>query len=211
MKPSRNDPCPCGSGDKYKVCCATRRTASQWWTYIGFGAFLVAAMWAVVFAISNSGKVPEGMVWNALKKGYRLGTITSSDHGSTHISYALVYTPKNDREEILDSIRKRHTYGSTDNLIVEFWANGHFMGEEFTPEKDPELLLRAKGTTAIAKVDLVRNNEYIYSATPDKAEVEIKYVDMKPEAGLNYYYFRIRQENGEVAWTSPVWLTYKTD
>ena len=36
---------------------------------------------------------PLGMVWNAWAKGYRLGTITSSDHGSTHISYALVYTP----------------------------------------------------------------------------------------------------------------------
>jgi hypothetical protein len=29
-----------------------------------------------------------GMVWNALAKGYRLGMTSSSDHGSTHISYS---------------------------------------------------------------------------------------------------------------------------
>jgi hypothetical protein len=44
------------------------------------------------------------MVWNALAKGYRLGTTSSSDHGSTHISYSLVYTPENDRKAILDAI-----------------------------------------------------------------------------------------------------------
>ncbi|MBL8223529.1 MAG: hypothetical protein JNL62_30130, partial [Bryobacterales bacterium] len=38
-----------------------------------------------------------GMVWNAWKKGYKLGVIASSDHFSTHISYAMVYTPKQDR------------------------------------------------------------------------------------------------------------------
>ena len=39
-----------------------------------------------------AGYQPEGMVSNAWAKGYKLGIITSSDHGSTHISYAMVYT-----------------------------------------------------------------------------------------------------------------------
>ena len=90
-----------------------------------------------------------GMVWNALAKGYRLGTTASSDHGSTHISYSLVYTPSNDRESILASIRQRHTYGATDNLIVEAWANGHFMGDEFETSERPALRLKARGTGPI--------------------------------------------------------------
>ena len=33
----------------------------------------------------------SGLVWSAYRKGYRIGTIASSDHWSTHISYAMVY------------------------------------------------------------------------------------------------------------------------
>jgi hypothetical protein len=149
-----------------------------------------------------------GMVWNALAKGYRLGMTASSDHGSTHISYSMVYTAANDRESILDAIRKRHTYGATDNLVVEFWANGHFMGDEFTTDERPSLILKAKGTSPIARVDLVRNNTYIYNAARDSAEIEIRYTDMQPEPGLNYYYFRLQQDDGQIAWASPIWLNY---
>src|SRR5439155_15026389 len=51
--------------------------------------------------MKQAGYQPEGMVSNAWAKGYKLGIITSSDHGSTHISYALVYTddPSRQRSE----------------------------------------------------------------------------------------------------------------
>jgi hypothetical protein len=152
-----------------------------------------------------------GMVWNALAKGYRLGMTASSDHGSTHISYSLVYTPANERESILNAIRQRHTYGGTDNLIVEAWCNGRFMGEEFETKDRPSLQLKVTGTDTIARIDLVRNGQYIYTSSPSKQAVDVKFVDMKPDAGLNYYYFRIQQDNGEVAWASPVWVNYKVE
>jgi hypothetical protein len=150
-----------------------------------------------------------GLVWNAYDKGYRLGTITSSDHGSTHISYALVYTPENDREAILNSIRKRQTYGATDNVIVDFWANGHFMGDEFTTNELPSLTFQATGTTRIARLDLVRNNESLLTTEPGKTEVKLEYIDRNPRSGLNLYYVRLLQANGEVAWSSPIWVNYE--
>lgn len=150
-----------------------------------------------------------GMVWNALAKGYRLGTTSSSDHGSTHISYSMVYTPANDREAILAAIRKRHTYGSTDNLIIESWANDHFMGEEFTTKERPSLKLKVRGTAPVVRVDLVRNNHHIYNSAPEKQDFEIKFVDMDAKPGLNYYYFRVQQEDGEIGWASPIWINLK--
>src|SRR5262249_11931060 len=42
--------------------------------------------------MEKDGYEPAGMVSNAWAKAYKLGIIASSDHGSTHISYALAYT-----------------------------------------------------------------------------------------------------------------------
>jgi hypothetical protein len=159
-------------------------------------------------ADAPGGYQEEGMVWNALAKGYRLGITASSDHGSTHISYSAVYTPSNDRQSILNAIRARRTYGSTDNVILEVWANGHFMGEEFETNEHPGLTLRVVGTAAVARIDLVRNGQYIYTSVADRPDVELTYVDREPAAGLNHYYFRIEQEDGEIAWASPVWIHF---
>jgi hypothetical protein len=149
-----------------------------------------------------------GLVWKAYAKGYRLGTIASSDHGSTHIAYALVYTPENERTAVLDSIHRRHTYGATDNIVLDFRANGHFMGEEFTTAERPHFTLHAIGTEKIAKVTLVRDNEYLYSATPRVDETTLEYTDDKPKRGqAALYYVRLEQADGELAWSSPVWIT----
>jgi hypothetical protein len=85
------------------------------------------------------------------------------------------------------------------------------MGQEFDSRSRPELTLKVQGTGAIDRVDLVRNNRYIYATTPHKQNVELKYTDMEPESGLNYYYFRVLQENGELAWASPVWINYQPE
>src|SRR5439155_498458 len=99
-------------------------------------------------------------------------------------------------------------YGATDNLIVEFRANGHFMGEEFDTSEKPVLELRATGTSKIVRVDLVRNNQYIYFAAPGRTSVFVKYTDDQPQQGTNLYYFRLLQDDGEVAWASPIWVNY---
>jgi len=150
-----------------------------------------------------------GLLWNAYKKGYRLGTIASSDHGSTHISYALVYVPKNERRAIIDAIKNRQTYGSTDTIIVELRANGRFMGTEFKTNEKPSLSIKVQGTGNIEKIDVIRNNAYVYARKPDGPSAEFQYVDMKPAEGLNMYYARVLQKNGEVAWSSPVWVNVK--
>ena len=85
--------------------------------------------------MKQAGYQPEGMVSNAWAKGYKLGIIASSDHGSTHISYAMVYTDDPTRQGILDAIRKRHTYGAMDNIILDVRMGEHFMGDEFPLSK----------------------------------------------------------------------------
>jgi hypothetical protein len=158
---------------------------------------------------TQAGYQPAGFVWNAWQKGYRLGVITSSDHGSTHISYALVYTDDYSRQGIVEAIRKRRTYGATDNIILEYRADDHFMGEEFTATRPPRLSVKIIGTAEIAQVDVIKNNQFIYTTNPGKRTVEFRYQDTKLDTGVSYYYVRAQQKDGQIAWSSPIWVNYK--
>ncbi|MEZ5354599.1 MAG: hypothetical protein R2762_18355 [Bryobacteraceae bacterium] len=154
------------------------------------------------------GFAEAGMVWNAWKKGYRLGVIASSDHFSTHISYAMIYTPARQRQPIFDSIRKRHAYGATDNIILEFWLGEHFMGDDARSSRREKIRVKARGTAPVKTVHLIRDAAYVYKAEPMTRDVDIEYLDREVGPGEHWYYVRLEQENGELAWSSPIWIRY---
>ena len=73
-KIGRNDPCPCGSGKKYKQCCERKAQAlspTAWLTIVGVA---VAALVAIVlsFTTATSPGDPRclpGQVWNPGHEG----------------------------------------------------------------------------------------------------------------------------------------------
>jgi hypothetical protein len=149
---------------------------------------------------------PLGYVSNAWDKGYRLGVIASSDHYSTHLSYAMIWTEERSREAVIDAMLERRTYAATDNIVLEFWIGDHFMGEQVTAKSVPEIRVRAVGTRPITEVEILRNAESIYRPEVDSQEIDIKYRDLDPLPGESYYYVRLRQEDGQTAWSSPIWM-----
>ena len=151
---------------------------------------------------------PPGFVTNAWAKGYKLGIIASSDHGSTHISYAMVYTDDPSRQGILDAIRKRHTYGAMDNIIMDVRMGEHFMGDEFSLQGAVPLKVKVEGADTIATVAVIRDGTVVYSAEPKKQSVEFEFKDTGSPKGRHYYYVRVQQENKLMAWSSPMFITY---
>ena len=150
---------------------------------------------------------PDGMVSSAWGKGHRLGVIASSDHLSTHMSYAMVYAETATREGVADAIRLRHTYAATDNIIVDFRIGEAFMGDEIgTSGAVPAIRARVLGTDTVREVALIRNNEVIYTVSPGTRETEFEYTDREPVATENFYYVRAVQSNDEIAWSSPIWV-----
>jgi hypothetical protein len=163
---------------------------------------------------------PMGFVWNALAKGYRLGFQSSSDHVSTHISYCNVWVEKATRQGILEGMKKRHVYGATDNILADvrctartFWGpQEHMMGDEFQTSEPPTLRVKLIGTSSskIKRVDIVKDNTYVYNSAPGMQEVEFTWTDENAKPGkTSYYYIRGEQEDGELVWVSPMWITYK--
>jgi len=148
---------------------------------------------------------PYGFVSLALKKGYRLGFQASSDHISTHISYCNVWVEAPTREAILEGMKRRRVYGATDNTIAIFRCGDHFMGDEFTTSEKPSFAIHLLGTRPFAKVHIIKDGNYVHTVEPNKADVELTWVDMAATPGkTSYYYVR-----GELVWASPMWITYK--
>ena len=147
------------------------------------------------------------MLWNAWKKGYRIGVIASSDHYSTHISYAMVYTPDTSREAIHNAIRRGGpTARRTTSSWTSVWAR-HSWGEETASSGPQRAVVRVRGTDEIAAIHLIRDAAYVYKVEPGTQEAEFEYLDVEAGPGDHWYYVRVEQRDGELAWSSPIWIS----
>jgi hypothetical protein len=156
------------------------------------------------------GYEPAGFVWNAFEKGYRFGFQASSDHVSTHLSYAVVLTDDATRKGLIDAFKKRHCYAATDNILLDVRSGKQLMGDAFETDRRPALEIKVIGTGPIRKLSVVRNNKYVHTEEPKQREVTLRWTDMDPIAGkAAYYYVRIEQADGNLAWASPMWITYR--
>ena len=151
---------------------------------------------------------PMGMVWNALALQYKLGFQASSDHVSTHISFAVALAEESSRRAIFDAFSKRHCYAATDNIVLDVRSGEHLMGDEFDAQGPVTLKVTAVGTHPIKKVDIVKDFVYVYSTEPKSDRVSFTWTDLERgrPAGQSWYYVRVEQEDGELAWGSPMWV-----
>lgn len=159
---------------------------------------------------SLGGWRPDGFVSLALARGYRLGFQASSDHVSTHMSYAFALAESPTREGILDAFKKRHAYGATDNILLDVRSGSHLMGDEFVTEEVPSLQMHVVGTGPIARIVVVRDNKVVYTATPGMQRADINWTDGDARPGVSYYYVRVEQKDGQLAWASPFWIHYRS-
>jgi hypothetical protein len=154
----------------------------------------------------------RGTYQTALAQGHRLGVFASSDHISTHTSFGGVYVDVDagafTREGILEGFNARRTCAATDKIFVEFRCGDRLMGEAFALPGPPALDLRVLGTAPIRRITVVRNEQDRHRFEPDPATSSFAatWTDDRPAAGENRYYLRIEQADGNMAWSSPLWI-----
>ena len=174
--------------------------------------------------IAHRGGVTGSFIQDALADGHVFGLIGGSDaHGLlTHhgisskeneweTGLAALIVEENNIDHIFDAFLARRVYATSgQNILVEFTINGHEMGEEIELSSAPEINIEVVGTAPLVYVTLVRNNEDILFAGKDFHEglgARKVYVDENLEPGRYWYYLRVVQEDGEMAWSSPIWVT----
>jgi hypothetical protein len=111
------------------------------------------------------------------------------------------------RAGILDAMKQRHMYGSTDNILADFRSGTHMMGESFATSSAPVFSVRLFGTQPFQNVVLVKDNNVVYSTSGDRV-LSFSYQDQTAVKGkTSYYYVRGLQTDGQIVWVSPMWVT----
>jgi len=156
---------------------------------------------------SLAGYRAEGYVSTALGLGYQLGFEASSDHISTHISFTNIWVTAPTRAGIMDALRKRRMYGSTDNILADFRSGTQFMGEAFSSSSPPVFTVRLWGTQPFQSVVVVKDNNIVFSTSGDRV-LSFSWQDPTATKGkTSYYYVRGVQTDGQIVWVSPMFVT----
>jgi hypothetical protein len=151
---------------------------------------------------------PGYFLQDAWARGIVIGVIASPDHGGG-MGKACIYAPALTREAILDALRARHCFGTTAaRIALDVRVNGALMGEKIAAAKGKpvEVKISVQCPSEIARVEVCRNNQFIYTKPIEGRSANLIYVDEKPLDGFSYYYVRVIQKDDEIAWSSPVWL-----
>jgi len=155
---------------------------------------------------------------DALARGNVYGFVSFSDHGSTHNSWAAVWSPAQDRAGLFDGLYARRTYAASDEIIPKATMGGHMPGEEFTAATSaaPTIEATIASPDELLRMDVVKNGKYVYTVKAQGRTAKLTYRDNETKPGKTYYYIRVFQRDTEnpqgdpeVAWTSPWFVTYK--
>lgn len=171
----------------------------------------------------DKGQTPGAGAWEAFRRGYRMGLIASSDNhvGMPGRSYpgdrqihtpfpgglCAIWAPELTREALFRALQNRQCYGTTGaRIIVRFSMAGAPMGS--TVERQSDRIagqIEISGTAPIDSIELLCNLVPLQvikgnGRTHVKEEFEC---DATHQA---VYYLRVKQTDGQRAWTSPIWL-----
>ncbi|MGC9317178.1 MAG: DUF3604 domain-containing protein [Armatimonadota bacterium] len=168
---------------------------------------------------------------DGLARGYRFGFTAGSEahdgrparpliHGRDLIAESELLWPPGitgvwaeglSGDSVFDALRARRCYGTTGaRIIVRFSLGEAVMGEE-VPAGDlsgpVEVTAEVIGTAAIRHCELVRTNQVIDSATSGGEHLRAQFADSSRPRPGDFYYLRITQADGEMAWASPIFIT----
>ena len=157
---------------------------------------------------------------------YRFGLIASSDghdgrpgnnqspqlkhhHLYHHLGSgrAAVLADALTRESVFDALHDRRCYATTgEPIVMEFSCGGNVMGSELPAGTAPSFVCRVTGTCSIASMLIVKNGRAAVSFPVGTRDEVHCWTDPDPADGPNYYYLKAVQRDGEMAWSSPIWI-----
>jgi hypothetical protein len=114
------------------------------------------------------------------------------------------------RGGIWEALVSRNTYGCTDaRMLLTFEIDGHRMGSRVRTASPPEIRAKAAGSAPVERLEVVRGDRLLHVHRGSGTVESVTLTDPSPEIGENYYYLRATQVDGEIGWSSPIWVSYE--
>lgn len=165
--------------------------------------------------LGQRGELRDQLVDVMLKKGHRFGFTASTDshgllwhHGEARkrdpyrTGLTAVQAPSLDRGAVLDALRTRRCYATSGvKILLDVAVNGAPMGSFVRASGALEVEVRAIGASSIARIDLVGPDGVIDTRTFHGVEASFT-----AHVESAFVYARVVQEDGEMAWSSPVFV-----
>lgn len=163
------------------------------------------------------GAIPGNFVRDALLLGYRLGFVGSGDShdghpGLAHLAagqsgLAAIFTESLDRPSLLAAMKQRRTFATNGiRPWMEVFIDETFMGSSLPAATDDHVLrVRYEATAPIVRIDLVRSDRIATLEGPDTLSLEFERKIPRLQPG-EFHYVRIIQDDGGVAWSSPIFV-----
>lgn len=167
-----------------------------------------------------------GFVAGGLDDRGNYAELYESDQVQYSPGLTAIIAPAHTREALIEALYQRSCYATTgERIIVGLSLAGVPMGKEVSTADKPGLAINrhlsgyVAGTTQLQKVEIIRNGKVIKTFEPNHYALEFAFDDMTPleKVVINskeknppfvYYYIRVLQEDGHMAWSSPIWVDY---
>lgn len=154
------------------------------------------------------------------------GDFFESDQEQYSPGLTAIICSEHSRSSLAEALYNRSCYATTgQRIIVGLYLAGLQMGSETTTLQKHGLRINrhlsgyVAGTTKLKTVEIIRNGKVIKTFEPEDYFLDFTYDDMTPIEKVTidakdkkppfiYYYLRVTQEDGHMAWSSPIWVDF---
>ena len=180
--------------------------------------------------------MPGGYVRDALARGLKFGFVAGGDaHNTMAGDHGLtaVIADQLTLESIYSALKQRMCYATAgDKILLDFHINGlpmgsvlkvnqysinklfpiHIAASAVCPEPFKEVEIICNGEMIYSHTHRDRKNEFDMRVTYEKFMTPSRISEEKKQHLVNvsrYYYLRVTQADGGIAWSSPIWIDYE--
>jgi hypothetical protein len=166
-----------------------------------------------------------GFVAGGLDDRDLFGTFYESDQVQYSPGLTAILAIEQTREALFQALINRSCYATTgERMVIGFSIAGASMGSELNTKAKPGLSFNrhitgfVAGTTLIQEISFIRNGKPFHTIHPKEPHYEFAFDDTEPlskivlpdpsgeKPAFVYYYMRVVQEDGHIAWSSPIWI-----
>jgi len=177
---------------------------------------------SIVNALNNNCRF--GFVAGGLDDRGVYSDFFDNDQQQYNPGLTAIIAKEHTKNALADALYRRSCYATTgDRIILGIYVAGQPMGSEIDTSEKRGLKINRHingyiaGTEDIKLVEIIRNGKVLQSYKPGKYDFEFEYDDMVPlekvaikpkdkKPPFVYYYLRVTQKNGQVGWSSPIWV-----